>query len=127
MYKKILAGLVLLAILTTTIAACAIRDEAGSSGPAVHIMGANFVKSSITIKKGDSLSLVVDDAVLHTIKNGTWNGGSQMLKKESGAPDVNVTLNGNDSATIGPFNTGGQFQLLCIVHPGMNLMVIVNG
>ena len=127
MYKKILVGLVLLAILTTTIAACAIRDESGASGPTVHIMGANFVQSSITISKGDSVSLVVDDAVLHTIKNGTWSGGKQVLMKESGAPDVSVTLNGNDSATVGPFNTGGHFQLLCIVHPGMNLAVTVNG
>lgn len=125
MYKKILVVLVLLGILTTTIAACAIRDESGPSGPTVHIMGNNFVQSSITISKGDSLTMIVDDSVMHAIKNGTWSGPNQVLKKEPGAPDVNVTLNGGDSATVGPFNTSGQFQLLCTIHSGMNLTVIV--
>lgn len=127
MYKKILVVMVLLGILTTTLAACAIYDVSGTSGPTVHIMGSNFVKSSITISKGASVTLIVDDSVAHTIKNGTWSGSSQVLKKEAGAPDVSVNLNGGDSAVVGPFNTGGQFKLLCIIHPGMNLTVIVNG
>ena len=127
MYKKIFVVLALLSILTTVIAACGIYDVSGSSGPTVHIMGSNFVQSSITISKGASVTLIVDDSVMHTIKNGTWSGANQMLKKEAGAPDVNVNLNGGDSAVVGPFNTGGHFQLLCTIHPGMNLMVIVNG
>ena len=127
MYKKTLVVLVSLAILTTIFAACAIRDQSGPSGPTVHMMGNNFVQSSITISKGDSLTMIVDDSVAHSIKNGTWSGGNQVLKKEPGAPDVNVNLNGGDSATVGPFTTGGQFQLLCVIHPGMNLTVTVNG
>src|SRR5437588_4605770 len=126
MYKKTLVGLALLAILTTIFAACAIRDESGPSGPTVHIMGSNCVQPSITISKGDSITLIVDDAVAHTIKNGTWNGGNQVLKTESGALSVSVNLNGNDSATLGLFTTGGTFHLLCTIHPGMNLAVIVS-
>lgn len=125
MYKKILVVLVLLGILTTLIAACGIYDVSGPSGPTVHIMGNNFVQPSITISKGDSVTLVVDDSVAHSIRNGTWSGPNQVLKKEPGAPDVNVNLNGGDSASVGPFNTGGQFLLLCTVHAGMNLTVIV--
>jgi len=127
MYKKILVGLVLLGILTTTIAACGIYDVSTvPTGPTVHMGGANFLQSSIKISKGQSINLIDDVAVEHIIKNGTWNGGSMDLKAEPGAPTVNVTLNGNDSSSIGPFNTSGTFKLLCTVHQGMNLTVTVS-
>ncbi len=126
MFKKVLVGLLVFSLLTAILAACSIRDEAsGPSGPEAHMSGANFVQSSITIKKGDSLTLVDDVAVQHIIKNGTWDGNTPKPGTESGAPTVDVTLNGNDSATIGPFNTAGTFQLYCTIHPGMNLTVNV--
>ena len=125
MYKKIFVGLLVFGLLTTILAACAIRDEAGTSGPTAHMSNATFVQSSVTINKGESLTLVDDVPVQHFIKNGTWNGNTQQLKTESGAPTVDLTFNGNDSAPIGPFNTSGTFQLLCTIHPGMNLTVIV--
>ena len=127
MYKKILVGLVLFGILTTTIAACGIYDQSNlPTGPTVHMGGANFLESSITISKGQSINLIDDVAVLHIITNGTWNGSSQVLKAEAGVPTVNVTYNGNDSSMVGPFNTSGTFKLLCTVHPNMNLTVIVS-
>lgn len=127
MYKKVLVGLVLCGILTTTIAACGIYDQSSiPTGPTVHMVGANFLQSSITINKGQSIDLIDDVAVQHIIKNGTWNGNNQVLKTEAGAPSVNVTFNGNDSNMIGPFNTSGTFKLLCTVHPNMNLTVTVS-
>lgn len=127
MYKKILVGLVLLGILTTTIAACGIYDQASvPTGPTVHMGGANFLQPSITISKGQSIDLIDDVAVPHTIKNGTWNGGNMQLQAENGAPTVNVSFNGNDSNSIGPFNTSGTFKLLCTIHQGMNLTVTVS-
>jgi len=126
-YKKILVGLVLFGILTTGIAACGIYDEANTpSGPTVHMGGAVFLQTSITISKGQSIDLIDDVAVEHIITNGTWKGTAPVLKAESGAPAVNVTFNGNDSNTIGPFNTSGTFLLLCTVHQGMNLTVTVS-
>jgi plastocyanin len=127
MYKKILVGLVLLGILTTTVAACGIYDQANvPAGPTVHMGGANFLQPTITISKGQSINFVDDVTVLHIIKNGTWNGGTQVAKAESGAPTVDVTFNGGDSSMIGPFNTNGTFKLFCTVHQGMNLTVIVS-
>ena|SRR5690349_810388 len=127
MYKKLLVGLVLLGILTTTIAACGIYDQSSvPTGPTVHMGGANFLQTSIKISKGQSIDLIDDVAVEHIIKNGTWKGSSMDLKAESGAPTVNVTLNGNDSSTVGPFTTSGTFELLCTVHQGMNLTVTVS-
>lgn len=126
MYKKIFVGLLVFGVLTAILAACSIRDEASApAGPEAHMSGASFVQSSVTLKKGDMLTLVDDVPVQHIIKNGTWKGNIPQTNVESGAPTVNVTLNGNDSATIGPFNTSGTFQLYCTIHPGMNLTVTV--
>lgn len=127
MYKKILVGLVLLGILTTTIAACGIYDVSNTpSGPTVHMGAANFVQSSITISKGQSLTLIDDSSAEHIIKNGTWNGNTPVNSTEQGAPTVNVTFNGNDTNAIGPFNTSGSFKLYCTIHTGMNLTVTVS-
>src|SRR5579863_2405573 len=127
MYKKILVGLVLFGILTTMIAACGIYDESNvPTGPTVHMGAANFLQPSITISKGQSINMIDDVAVAHTIKNGTWNGNNMELKAEAGAPTVNVNFNGNDSNSVGPFNTSGTFKLLCTIHQGMNLTVTVS-
>ncbi len=125
MYKKIFIGLLVFGLLTTILAACAIYDQSSIIIPEAHMAGASFVQSSVTINKGDMLKLVDDAAAQHIIKNGTWNGNTPQPKTESGAPTVDVTTNGNDSATIGPFNTSGTFQLYCTIHPGMNLTVVV--
>jgi plastocyanin len=125
MYKKIFAGIFVFTLLTVILVACGIRDVGNSTNPAVHMGGANFNQPSVTIHKGESLDLVDDSTAQHIIKNGTWQGTSPEVKTESGAPTVNVTLNGMDTATIGPFNTSGSFQLLCTIHPGMNLTVNV--
>jgi plastocyanin len=126
MYKKILVGFLVFGLLTAMLTACSIYDEATvPQGPQAHMAGASFLETSVNVKKGDMLTLVDDATAQHIIKNGTWNGNTAVPKTESGAPTVDVTLNGNDSATIGPFNTAGTFQLYCTIHPGMNLTVNV--
>ena len=126
MYKKILVGFLIFGFLTAMLAACSIYDEASvPQGPQAHMAGASFLEPSVNINKGQTLTLVDDATAQHIIKNGTWNGNTPEPKTESGAPSVDVTLNGNDSAAIGPFNTAGTFQLFCTIHPGMNLTVNV--
>ncbi|HLI69404.1 MAG TPA: hypothetical protein VKV19_06555 [Ktedonobacteraceae bacterium] len=129
MYKKLLAGVMLLAILTTILAACSIHDTGGggtAAGPTVHMGNANFTQSSITIKKGQSITLIDDVSTEHIITNGEWKtSSSPSLFKENGAPVYNQTFNGNDSGTLGPFNTSGTFHYLCTIHPDMNLTVTV--
>jgi plastocyanin len=107
---------------------CGSSSSSGSGGstPTVHMCGNNFVQTSITISKGQSLALVDDASAGHIIANGSWVNGSAQPKQEPDAPVVNnLQFNGNDSHTIGPFNTAGTFHLYCTVHPGMNLTVIV--
>jgi hypothetical protein len=51
------------------------------------------------------LNLVDDASSTHIITNGSWVNGVAKPGKKPGAPTVNQTYNGNDSAAIGPFNT----------------------
>ena len=125
MYKKVLIGLALLALLTTTLAACSIHDTAGPSGPTVHMGNADFLQSTITIQKGQSILLVDDTASPHIITNGSWKNGKAVSAKESGAPTYDKQFSGNDSDTLGPFNTSGTFHYYCTIHTGMNLAVTV--
>jgi plastocyanin len=86
----------------------------------------DFVQSLITIKKGESVTLVADTFIPHTIANGTWENGAPHPSKEPGAPVIdNVSVGGNSSVTIGPFTSVGSFKLYCTVHSGMNLTIVV--
>jgi plastocyanin len=126
MHKKILGGLVIFALLSVLVAACGIYDTANvKTGPTAHMSNASFVPDTVTIPKGQMLTLIDDVAVPHSIKNGSWVNGQAEPASESGAPTVNQNFTGNDSATIGPFNTAGTFHLYCTIHPGMNLTVKV--
>jgi plastocyanin len=126
MYKKMLVGFLVVSLLTTMLAACAIYDEANvPQGPQAHMGAASFLVTSVNVPKGQMLTLIDDSTAEHIIKNGTWNGSTPQPKTEPGAPTVNVTFNGNDSSPIGPFNTAGTYQLYCTIHPGMNLTVNV--
>lgn len=103
----------------------------GSSGPGggsavVHMNDSNFVQSSITIKKGQSVTLTNDASVPHQIFNGSWVNGAVDNKKEPGAPSVQVQFSGsNESHDIGPFNTAGTFHVYCSIHTNMNLTIVV--
>ena len=126
MYKKIFAGLLLFGMVTVVLAACAIRDTASSANlPTVHMGGTDFIQHSITIPKGSMINLVDDAPSEHIIENGTYVNGIAHPNTEPGAPTVNLTFNGNDSAAIGPFNSAGKFLLYCTIHQNMNLTVIV--
>lgn len=125
MHKKLLVSVALLALLTMLLAACSIHEGGGPTGPVVHMGPADFIQHSITINKGDSITLIDDVAVGHIIKNGTWAGSKPSESQESGAPTYNATFVGNDNSTLGPFPTAGTFHFYCTVHPGMNLTVIV--
>lgn len=132
--KRFLIAFALLSILTLAVAACS-RDTTttpppssggGGGGEAtVHMGDTNFIQTSITLKKGDSLTLVDDSAVVHIIGNGSWDGSTAKPAKEDGAPTVSQMFNGNDTKSVGPFTTAGTFHLYCSVHPGMNLTVTV--
>jgi plastocyanin len=109
-------------ILCVCLTACGI-----SNSNEVHMSSTNFVLSSITIHKGEYITLVNDDSSsLHVIDNGRWLDTTQIPDDEPGAPIAqDVQVSANVDAKIGPFNEAGTFHYYCSVHPGMNLTVIV--
>jgi plastocyanin len=126
MHKKVFFAIAVLGLLSIVLAACSIKDSAAlASGPSVHMGASNFIQSTITITKGDTLTLIDDSSSPHIIVNGYWEGSTQHPEKEPGAPTVNLNFTGNDTHTTPPFNTAGTFKLYCTIHGGMNLTVTV--
>ena len=126
MYKKLLLLMTSFALLTVLFAACTIREDTGvPAGPQVKMGPSDFIDKTITIKKGDSITLIDTATSPHTIVNGTWDGSTPKPGKEAGAPNVNLNFTGGDSKSAGPFTTAGTFKLYCTIHGGMNLTVTV--
>jgi plastocyanin len=127
--KCLWTNICLIVLLVIALTACG--GTATGVSNVVHLGATNFKQQAITIKKGERVTLVNDSAVTHIIENGTWEQGSNgsvyqaKSYREPGAPKVDVQVAGNTSQTIGPFQTVGVFHLYCVVHPGMNLTVIV--
>jgi plastocyanin len=128
MSKKLFAILGIWSIvLTLILVACSATITTTSSAPnQVHMNATNFVQSSISIKKGESITLIDDAQDSHIIANGTWENGTGKPQNEPGAPQVtNLQISGSGQGTIGPFTTAGTFHFYCSIHPDMNLTVVV--
>ncbi len=124
--KKLCVILLLCSVFSILIVACGEQSMGSSAGSAnaVHTNDLIFLQDQMTIKKGESITVINDAATLHVIANGTWKDGIQETLKEPGAP-AGLTLQGNETKVIGPFNTSGVFHLYCTIHPNMNLTVTV--
>ncbi len=127
--KKYVGLLLLLLWSCFCLVGCVVsgNSSGGGSGNTIGLAEASFTPSSITIKKGQSITLVNQSDTVHVVANGFWSGNTQDPMIEKGAPVVNSYTFGtsNASLTIGPFNTAGTFHYYCSVHPGMNLTVVV--
>ena len=123
--KKVIVLFALFSLLTVLVVACG-GSSTGGGGSTVHMTDQNFAQQSITINKGSSITVIDDTATPHILANGSWVNGVAQSMQESGAPGVNnMQFNGNDSQTIGPFNTTGTYHFYCTVHTNMNLTVVV--
>jgi plastocyanin len=127
MVRKLFVLLALCSVIALLLAACDFGGSASSTAEnPVHMNDTNFVQASITIKKGERLTLIDDAFTPHIVANGTWENGTAHSAMEPGAPLVkDVQINGTSSQVIGPFTTAGTFKLYCTIHAGMNLTVVV--
>jgi plastocyanin len=135
--KKILLLVSVLGICMLALAACGTGaganggSSSGSSSSSSNVVTVktgptNFLQSSVTLNKGDSLQLVNTASDTHIISLGSWVNGKAVPMTEPGAPNINnAQLSPNSTLTLGPFNNAGTYHLYCTVHPGMNLTVIV--
>jgi len=75
--------------------------------------GKVFSETEVTIKKGDVILFVNDDAIAHNVMSTTpgnaFNLGSQ-------APGVSIPFT---------FNNVGETVIMCAIHPAMKLKVTV--
>src|SRR5262245_20840402 len=112
--KKFLVASAFLALLLFSLAACTLtgNSNASTGGNTVGLTGDNSTQSSITIKRGASMTLVNQANIVHIIANGTWHDNTAVPQAEPGAPVVNnYTISSpNQTEVIGPFNTAGTFH-----------------
>ncbi|GCE17617.1 cupredoxin domain-containing protein [Dictyobacter kobayashii] len=123
--KKLFGAFIFLSLFTVLISACAVGGNTATGPNPVHMDSNSFTTLSITIKKGESITLISDDVQSHIIANGTWDDSTPKPAAEPGAPKTNITVGGFSSGKVGPFNTAGTFKLYCTIHPGMKMTVIV--
>jgi plastocyanin len=130
MLRKSGVILAIWSLIVLLLAACGTAESANPASHAsendVHMGNMQFVQSSITITKGESITLVADTMALHIIANGAWEQGEARPGAEPGAVQVkDLQVAGNSSQTIGPFTMAGTFKLYCTIHAGMNLTIQV--
>ena len=125
---KKLVSIAILAITITLLVACTNTSSPPTNNPnTVKTEGSSFNVSSITIKKGSTITFVDDpnNGALHILVIGQ----DAQQQPEQGAPDFSgnsgVRLDIGDSWTTPPWNTAGTYHVACTVHPTMNLTVIV--
>src|SRR5258708_38642029 len=96
MFKKLCVLLVLWSVIALLLVACGTPDStASTTGNTVHMNDAQLLQASITIKKGDRLTLIDDALTPHIIANGTWEHATAQSAREPGAPQVkDVQING---------------------------------
>ena len=123
----LIAGLFLGALFVGAMAqpVAATATQYTNGVPTVHMSAENFTQPTVTISTGSKLLLVDDVAVEHILANGSWQNGKAAPAREPGAPVINNVQVNDDSVTIGPFATAGTYHIYCMVHPGMELTVIV--
>lgn len=91
-----------------------------------HLTADTFAPDIIALHKGDTLTVVDDASVPHILANGSWGtSGQAQPSTEAGAPAIKNVQISSGSVALGPFTTPGTYHVYCIVHPGMNLTVIV--
>ena len=121
----LLLGAILIAAIIQPGSAAATIDTSGNG--IVHMGATTFGQTVMTIPKGKNIELVNDGSYYHSISTGRWINGQPVLQHTAQEPVVsNLAINGaGKSVEIGPFTTAGVYHLLCTVHPGMTLTVIV--
>lgn len=121
------------ALLVALMAACGTAGNTSNStpqNPTVMMDATTFHTTTITIKKGQTITFTDDAATgtMHMLAIGK-NG---VADTEDGAPDFGgangYEINPGQSWTSPPWNTPGTYYVTCIVHPTtMTLTVIVTG
>ena len=94
----------------------AVSISAGSSNPSATEF---FVPAEITVPAGSTVTWTNDDSTIHTVVQGSPSGGSG----ETPAFDSSIIANG--ATWEHTFDTAGEFDYYCSLHPFMTGKVTV--
>jgi plastocyanin len=121
----VIAGALVIGLITQAPAAG--DANASTAGTAtVHLKAATFAPDIVALHTGDTLTLIDDMPIPHTLTNGVWSADNQPVPgTEPGAPVVSDVAVNNTTVTIGPFTSPGTYHIYCTVHPGMALTILV--
>jgi len=121
----VVAGAILIAALVQPVTASAPITTAPGE-PVVHLGPATFAQSSVTVPVGSKLLLADDAGDLHILDYGAWqNGSAHGAGQPAGAPPLHDLRIEGGTVELGPFTAPGTYDVYCVLHPGMNLRIIV--
>ncbi|HLZ23903.1 MAG TPA: plastocyanin/azurin family copper-binding protein [Ktedonobacterales bacterium] len=94
---------------------------------AIHLGATSFDQSSITIPVSSRLIFADDAGIPHILTYGSWDASNRAhnATQPAGAPALNNLRINSGTIEVGPFTAAGTYHIYCLVHPGMNLTVIV--
>ena len=87
-----------------------------SSRPGCDETNTCYIPSKISIRQGESVTWLNEDAAFHTVTSGTYENPNGMFDSEH--------LDPNESFTV-KFEESGTFDYFCTLHPWMKGKVIV--
>lgn len=82
----------------------------------------HFASDQVTVKCGDTLSMVNDSRWVHIIGAGQ---GGLISAAPAGVPVGRTLVETDDSYTTGKWNVPGTYSVTCSVHPEMTVKVVV--
>lgn len=128
-FKAALTGVICIWVGAVIVGALVQPDKPITAlGPtAVALEVGSFSQSSISLTKGQSLTIVDSGTYHHNLSMGQWVNGTPLIQNQPGAPTlVNKDINASGATVvIGPFTTAGTFYLMCSLHHNMQLKIIV--
>src|SRR6266851_1426060 len=128
-FRTVLTGLICIWVGAIVVGALVQPDKPITAlGPTTVVLEVgSFSQSSMSLTKGQSLTIVYSGTYHHNLSMGQWIGGAPLVQNQPGAPTlVNKDVNGAGVTVIlGPFTTAGTFYLICTLHHNMQLKIIV--
>ena len=94
-------------------------SEAAAEEVRVQLDGFAFDTEELTIAAGTEVSFLNADSAAHTVTEGTDGQAAD-------SPIIDEALAPNQGASS-TFDEPGTYQITCLLHPSMNMTVIVEG
>ena len=99
--------------------AAAPSEDAGATGPTVNLSNFAFSSEEVTVSVGQPVTFRNADTAEHTVTEGVDGAAAD-------DPVVNERLDAGAEVEVS-FDEAGTYQITCLLHPTMNMTVVVEG